>query len=156
MVALAAIKYGDLSNQAGKDYIFDVERFTSFEGDTGPYILYTIVRIKSILNKYAALGKKIPDTGIRKPEGEAEKELMMSLSGFISMMQAAWEEMAPHKVCAYIYDLANSFNHFYHETKILQEEDEEKQAGYIALLKLTKEILETCIDVLGFAAPERM
>lgn len=156
MVALAAIKYGDLSNQAGKDYIFDVERFTSFEGDTGPYILYTIVRIKSILNKYAALGKKIPDTGIRKPEGEAEKELMMSLSGFISMMQAAWEEMAPHKVCAYIYDLANAFNHFYHETKILQEEDEEKQAGYIALLKLTKEILETCIDVLGFAAPERM
>lgn len=156
MVALAAIKYGDLSNQAGKDYIFDVERFTSFEGDTGPYILYTIVRIKSILNKYAALGKKIPDTGIRKPEGEAEKELMMSLLGFISMMQAAWEEMAPHKVCAYIYDLANAFNHFYHETKILQEEDEEKQAGYIALLKLTKEILETCIDVLGFAAPERM
>lgn len=156
MVALAAIKYGDLSNQAGKDYIFDVERFTSFEGDTGPYILYTIVRIKSILNKYAALGKKIPDTGIRKPEGEAEKELMMSLSGFISMMQASWEEMAPHKVCAYIYDLANAFNHFYHETKILQEEDEEKQAGYIALLKLTKEILETCIDVLGFAAPERM
>lgn len=156
MVALAAVKYGDLSNQASKDYIFDVERFTSFEGDTGPYILYTIVRIKSILNKYNALGKEKQDAGIRGPEGEAEKELMMSLAGFISMMQAAWEEMAPHKVCAYIYDLANAFNHFYHETKILQEEDEEKQAGYIALLKLTKEILETCIDVLGFAAPERM
>lgn len=156
MVALAAVKYGDLSNQASKDYIFDVERFTSFEGDTGPYILYTIVRIKSILNKYNALDKEKKDTGIRGPEGEAEKELMMSLAGFISMMQTAWEEMAPHKVCAYIYDLANAFNHFYHETKILSEEDEEKQAGYIALLKLTKEILETCIDVLGFAAPERM
>lgn len=156
MVALAAIKYGDLSNQASKDYIFDVERFTSFEGDTGPYILYTIVRIKSILNKYRALGKNVEDTDIRKPQGEAEKELMLSIAGFISMMQNAWEEMAPHKVCAYIYDLANAFNHFYHETKILQEEDEEKQAGYIALLKLTKEILETCIDVLGFAAPERM
>lgn len=156
MVALAAIKYGDLSNQAAKDYIFDVERFTSFEGDTGPYILYTIVRIKSILNKYAASGKRIEDTAIKKPEGEAEKELMMSLAGFISTMQTAWEEMAPHKVCAYVYDLANAFNHFYHETKILQEEDEEKRAGYIALLELTKEILETCIDVLGFAAPERM
>lgn len=156
MVALAAVKYGDLSNQAGKDYIFDVERFTSFEGDTGPYILYTIVRMKSILNKYAALGKEDGGTGIRPPEKEAEKELMLSLSGFISTMQTAWEEMAPHKVCAYIYDLANAFNHFYHETKILQEENEEKQAGYIALLKLTKEILETCIDVLGFAAPERM
>ncbi|MBD5541582.1 MAG: arginine--tRNA ligase [Lachnospiraceae bacterium] len=156
MVALAAIKYGDLSNQAAKDYIFDVERFTSFEGDTGPYILYTIVRIKSILNKYAALGKRIEDTAIKTPEGQSEKELMLSLAGFISMMQNAWEEMAPHKVCAYVYDLANAFNHFYHETKILQEEDEEKQAGYIALLELTKEILETCIDVLGFAAPERM
>lgn len=155
IVALAAIKYGDLSNQASKDYIFDVERFTSFEGDTGPYILYTIVRIKSILNKYAAMGKTA-DIEIGKPEGAAEKELMLSLSGFISMMQNAWEEMAPHKVCAYIYDLANAFNHFYHETKILQEEDDKKQAGYIALLKLTKEILETCIDVLGFSAPERM
>lgn len=155
VVALAAIKYGDLSNQASKDYIFDVERFTSFEGDTGPYILYTIVRIKSILNKYAAMGKTAA-IEIRKPEGAAEKELMLSLSGFISMMQNAWEEMAPHKVCAYIYDLANAFNHFYHETKILQEEDDKKQAGYIALLKLTKEILETCIDVLGFLAPERM
>lgn len=156
MVALAAVKYGDLSNQASKDYIFDVERFTSFEGDTGPYILYTVVRIKSILNKYAASGKRIEDTGIKAPGSRAEKELMMSLAGFISMMHNAWEEMAPHKVCAYIYELANAFNHFYHETKILQEEDEEKQAGYIALLKLTKEILETCIDVLGFTAPERM
>lgn len=156
IVALAAVKYGDLSNQASKDYIFDVERFTSFEGDTGPYILYTIVRIKSILNKYAAMGKRTEDTIIGTPCGEAEKDLMLSIGGFISMMKNAWEEMAPHKVCAYIYDLANAFNHFYHETKILQEEDEEKQAGYIALLKLTKEILETCIDVLGFSAPERM
>jgi arginyl-tRNA synthetase len=156
MVALAAIKYGDLSNQASKDYIFDVERFTSFEGDTGPYILYTIVRIKSILNKYEAAGKKAENTKIRTPEGTAEKELMLSLAGFISMMQNAWEEMAPHKVCAYIYDLANALNHFYHETKILQEENEEKQAGYVALLKMTKEVLETCIDVLGFSAPKRM
>ena len=155
-VALAAVKYGDLSNQASKDYIFDTERFTSFEGDTGPYILYTIVRIKSILNKYSALGKSVDDTVIVTPDGTAQKELMLSVTGFISMMHNAWEEMAPHKVCAYIYDLANAFNHFYHETKILQEEDEVKQAGYIALLKLTKEILETCIDVLGFSAPERM
>ncbi len=155
-VALAAVKYGDLSNQASKDYIFDTERFTSFEGDTGPYILYTIVRIKSILNKYSALGKSVDDAVIVTPDGTAQKELMLSVTGFISMMHNAWEEMAPHKVCAYIYDLANAFNHFYHETKILQEEDEVKQAGYIALLKLTKEILETCIDVLGFSAPERM
>ena len=156
MVALAAIKYGDLSNQASKDYIFDVERFTSFEGDTGPYILYTIVRIKSILNKYEAMNKSVEAAKLAEPETAAQKELMLSIAGFISMMQSAWDELAPHKVCAYIYDLANAFNHFYHETKILQEEDEIKQAGYIALLKLTKDILETCIDVLGFDAPERM
>lgn len=156
MVALAAIKYGDLSNQAAKDYIFDVERFTSFEGDTGPYILYTIVRIKSILNKYAALGKDVKQAKILEPRSSAEKELMLNITGFISMMENAWEELAPHKVCSYIYDLANAFNRFYHETKILQEEDEAKQAGYVALLELTKEILEACIDVLGFAAPERM
>lgn len=156
MVALAAIKYGDLSNQAAKDYIFDVERFTSFEGDTGPYILYTIVRIKSILNKYTAMGKDVKQAKILKPGSSAEKELMLNITGFISMMENAWEELAPHKVCSYIYDLANAFNRFYHETKILQEEDEAKQAGYVALLELTKEILETCIDVLGFAAPERM
>ena len=156
LVALAAIKYGDLSNQAAKDYIFDVERFTSFEGDTGPYILYTIVRIKSILNKYAALGKDVAQAKIAKPGSSAEKELMLNITGFISMMENAWEELAPHKVCSYIYDLANAFNRFYHETKILQEEDEAKQAGYVALLELTKEILEACIDVLGFAAPERM
>lgn len=156
MVALAAIKYGDLSNQAAKDYIFDVERFTSFEGDTGPYILYTIVRIKSILNKYAALGKDVKQAKILEPRSSAEKELMLNITGFISMMENAWEELAPHKVCSYIYDLANAFNRFYHETKILQEEDETKQAGYVALLELTKEILEACIDVLGFAAPERM
>ena len=156
LVALAAIKYGDLSNQAAKDYIFDVERFTSFEGDTGPYILYTIVRIKSILNKYAALGKDVAKAKIAKPGSSAEKELMLNITGFISMMENAWEELAPHKVCSYIYDLANAFNRFYHETKILQEEDEAKQAGYVALLELTKEILEACIDVLGFAAPERM
>ena len=156
MVALAAIKYGDLSNQASKDYIFDVERFTSFEGDTGPYILYTIVRIKSILTKYAATGKNADQASILKAETAAEKELMMNLAGFNAMMENAWAEMAPHKVCAYIYDLANAFNHFYHATKIMQEEDEVKQAGYIALLRLTKEILETCIDVLGFSAPDRM
>lgn len=155
-VALAAIKYGDLSNQASKDYIFDVDRFTSFEGDTGPYILYTIVRIKSILAKYAATGKNADQASILKAESVAEKELMLNLAGFNAMMENAWVEMAPHKVCAYIYDLANAFNHFYHATKIMQEEDEVKQAGYIALLRLTKEILETCIDVLGFSAPDRM
>ena len=155
-VGLAAIKYGDLSNQATKDYVFDLDRFTSFEGDTGPYILYTIVRIKSILTKYKENGGNLSDTVIRDAVNGLEKDLMMEISKFNAVMNNAFEELAPHKICAYIYDLANAFNRFYHETKILSEEDKEKQAGFIALLLLTCDVLNTCIDVLGFSSPERM
>ena len=156
IVGLSAIKYGDLSNQASKDYIFDIDRFTSFEGNTGPYILYTIVRIKSILNKYKDNGGTLEGLSIRPAGSASEKALMLELARFNSVMENAFEEIAPHKICSYIYDLANEFNHFYHETKILAETDQEKQKGYIALLLLTKGILEDCIDVLGFSAPERM
>lgn len=156
IVGLAAIKYGDLSNQASKDYVFDVDRFTSFEGNTGPYILYTIVRIKSILNKYQAGGGKLGTHVIGRPESGSEKALMLELSRFNSVMENAFEEVAPHKICSYIYDLSNEFNHFYHETKILSEENEEKKAGWIQLLILTKDVLECCIDTLGFSAPEKM
>ncbi len=156
IVALSAIKYGDLSNQASKDYIFDIDRFTSFEGNTGPYILYTIVRMKSILNKYQASGRSAEGSRILPAKAESEKGLMLEIAKFNGVMEAAFEELAPHKVCAYIYDLANALNHFYHETKIMTEEDQERQASYILLLELTKGILETCIDVLGFSAPERM
>ena len=156
MVGMAAIKYGDLSNQAAKDYVFDVDRFTSFEGNTGPYILYTIVRIKSILNKYKESGKSMDDIKILAAASESEKALMLEAAKFGSVMQNVYEELAPHKICAYIYDLANAFNRFYHETKILAEEDEQKQKSYIALLTLTRDILTTCIDLLGFEAPERM
>ena len=155
-VGLAAIKYGDLSNQATKDYVFDLDRFTSFEGDTGPYILYTIVRIKSILTKYKENGGNLSDTVIRDAVNGLEKDLMMEIAKFNAVMNNAFEELAPHKICAYIYDLANAFNRFYHETKILSEEDNEKQAGFIALLLLTCDVLNTCIDVLGFSSPERM
>lgn len=157
-VALSAIKYGDLSNQASKDYIFDIDRFTSFEGNTGPYILYTIVRIKSILSKYEAMGKDVSacSSVIKAADSENEKNLMLVLSRFNAVMENAFEETAPHKICAYIYELANAFNGFYHGTKILSEENEEIQKSYIAVLCLTKCILETCIDVLGFSAPDRM
>ncbi|MCM1535758.1 MAG: arginine--tRNA ligase, partial [Clostridium sp.] len=156
MVAISALKYGDLSNQASKDYVFDMDRFTSFEGDTGPYILYTIVRIKSILAKYKEQGGKLTDVSLKEADNEAQKALMMQIAQFNTMLSTACEELAPHKVCAYIYDLANAFNHFYHETKILSEEDKARKESFIALLLLTRDILETCIDLLGFSAPERM
>ncbi len=158
VVGLAALKYGDLSNQASKDYIFDIDRFTSSEGDTGPYILYTIVRIKSILAKYAENGGDVQAVcgGIKAPVNDSEKQLMMELAKYNASVEAACEEYAPHKICAYIYDLANAFNHFYHETRILAEEDESRKAGWIALLVLTRDVLETSIGLLGFSAPERM
>ena len=156
MVGLAAIKYGDLSNQASKDYIFDVERFTSFEGNTGPYILYTIVRIKSILEKYMQEGKNPNEGTILEAVNDSEKNLMLELSKFNSVIAPAFEEKAPHKICSYIYDLANAFNSFYHETKILSESNEEQKKSWIRLLVLCRDVLETCIDLLGFEAPERM
>ena len=156
VIALSALKYGDLSNQASKDYVFDIDRFTSFEGDTGPYLLYTVVRIKSILKRYAENGGSLEGLACKNYSNTSEKNLMMQLVLFNSMMESAYEEIAPHKVCAYLYDLANAFNSFYHETKILSEEDEAKKAGWIALLSLTKDVAESCMDVLGFSAPERM
>ena len=156
IVGLAAIKYGDLSNQATKDYIFDVDRFTSFEGNTGPYILYTIVRIKSILNRYVEAGGNLEAGEILPASNGSEKNLMLQLSGFGSMIESAFEEKAPHKICAYIYEVSNAFNSFYHETKILSEENQAQKESYIRLLQLTKRVLETSIDLLGFEAPDKM
>ncbi len=164
-VGMAAIKYGDLSNQASKDYVFDVERFCSFEGNTGPYILYMIVRIKSILKKYAENAgvdpEKLSSFAMEAPMGDvpagkSQKELMLVLSRFHDMMDQACEELAPHKVCGYIYNVADVFSRFYHETNILAEPDQKKQKGYIALIVLAKRVLETCIALLGFEAPDRM
>ncbi|MDF2487335.1 MAG: argS [Herbinix sp.] len=155
-VGLAALKYGDLSNQISKDYMFDVDRFTSFEGDTGPYILYTIVRIKSILAKYVDLNPVADLTEILPASSANEKALMLELTKFNEMIYTATQEIAPHRVCAYIYDLANSFNSFYHDTKIITEEDKKKQSSWISLITLVQDILLTCINLLGFEAPERM
>ncbi len=157
IVGLSALKYGDLSNQASKDYIFDVDKFTSFEGNTGPYILYTIVRIKSILSKYEERGGKVEEAVMLcDPSGESEKSLMLTVSRFSDAIETAYRELAPYKICQYIYDLSNDLNHFYHETKIIDEEREEKQKGWIALLKLVKQFLECGIDLLGFSAPDKM
>ena len=151
-IALAALKYGDLSNQPTKDYNFDLERFAAFEGNTGPYILYTIVRVKSILAKYGAW-ENLP---ITVPANEYAKDLMLTITKFAPTMESALKASAPNQICAYIYELAGAVNKFYHETRILTEEDKTLQAGYISLIGLAKNILETCIHILGFSAPEKM
>ena len=151
-IALAALKYGDLSNQPTKDYVFDMDRFAAFEGNTGPYILYTIIRIKSILAKYGAW-ENLP---IQPAANSYAKDLMLSITKLAPNLETALRTASPNVVCAYIYELAGCVNKFYHETRILGEEDKEKQAGYIALIGLAKNILETCIHLLGFSAPEKM
>ncbi len=156
-VGLAALKYGDLSNQASKDYIFDIERFASFEGNTGPYILYTIVRIKSLLNKYKESGGVLDENArLLPPESQSETGLYLVLGKYSDAIEGAYEEKAPHRICQFIYELAEALNHFYHETKILAEQDEKKRASYLKLVSLVQHILEQCIDLLGFEAPERM
>ena len=151
-IALAALKYGDLSNQPTKDYVFDMDRFAAFEGNTGPYILYTIVRIKSILAKYGAW-EHLP---IATAANQYAKDLMLTITRLAPNLENALSTASPNVICAYIYELAGAVNKFYHETRILTEENEELKAGYIALIGLAKNILETCIDILGFSAPEKM
>lgn len=156
-VGLAALKYGDLSNQASKDYVFDIERFASFEGNTGPYILYTIVRIKSLLGKYMEQGGVLAeDMHLLAPKSTSETNVYLTLNRFADMVESAYEELAPHKICQYVFELSENFNHFYHETKILTEEDEQRKTSYLKLISLVRKILETCIDMLGFEAPEKM
>ncbi|TAH69832.1 MAG: arginine--tRNA ligase [Anaerolineaceae bacterium] len=157
-VGLAALKYGDLSNQASKDYVFDLERFTSFEGNTGPYILYTIVRIKSILEKFKDTGKTInKGMDILPASSQVERDLMLQITRFSDMVHSAYEEQAPHRICQYIYDLADKFSSFYHDTKVISEDNsEDRQASLILMITLVEEILLTAINLLGFEAPERM
>ena len=151
-IAMAALKYGDLSNQPTKDYNFDMERFAAFEGNTGPYILYTIVRIKSILTRYGTW-EGLP---IQVPANDCAKDLMLSVTKLGPTLEQAQKTSCPNLICAYIYELAGCVNKFYHETRILSEEDEGLKAGYISLIGLSKDILETCIGILGFSAPEKM
>ena len=157
MIGLAALKYGDLSNQATKDYVFDVDRFISFEGNTGPHIQYMVVRIKSILEKYRELmGGSYTLVPVRPASSETEKALQLELCRFGEVVETAFAETAPHRICQYMYDLSDAFNNFYLVNKIIGEEDREKQAGFISLISLTKDVLNACMDLLGIEAPEHM
>lgn len=154
IVGLAALKYADLSNQISKDYIFDIDKFTSLEGKTGPYILYTLVRIKSILNKFYE-NNTLKENKILNPEEDIEKQLLLKISKYNQILEESYIENAPSKICTYLYELANIFNSFYQKIKILQE-DSNRLNSNITLLNLMKKIFENGIDLLGFEAPERM
>ena len=163
-VGLAALKYGDLSNQASKDYVFDLDRFASFEGNTGPYIQYTVVRIRSILDKFISekgitkseLDKFFADKKLVNCVTESERNLELVIARFSDMIDLAATEFAPHKVCAYIYEAANCFSAFYHENHILNEQDEERKYSLLQLSYITEKIIVKCLDLLGIEAPLRM
>lgn len=156
-VALAAVKYGDLSNQISKDYVFDMERFTSFEGNTGPYIMYTIVRIKSLLAKVEEKQISVDDsTDILPPDNKTVTDVMLALSKWGVTVESAYEELAPHKLCQFVYELSDAFNKFYHENKIVTNEDESVRESFVKLCMLVGEILENAVQLLGLEAPDCM
>ena len=150
------MKYGDLSNQVTKDYVFDIEKFSSFEGNTGPYILYTIVRIKSILNKVHLNEQHSESDLIQKPYSQCELDLMLKLSKFNETIEYSFLTKAPNKLCEYMYDLSNVFNKFYHNNRIISEENQEKKNSWLCLSSLTKKVLETSVELLGIEVPDRM
>jgi arginyl-tRNA synthetase len=155
IVGLAALKYGDLSNIPTKDYIFDIDKFSSFEGNTGPYILYTAVRIKSILNKAK---EELGDfaSSIKAPATDVERDLMLAFVRFNAVVEGAFKDKAPNRICEFIYEISNLFNRFYNENRILTEENKEKKVSWLNLLTLTVNILETALDLLGMEVPEKM
>jgi arginyl-tRNA synthetase len=156
-IGLAAVKYGDLSNQASKDYVFDMERFTSFEGNTGPYILYTIVRIKSLLRKVAEQKISLSqEKGILPSGNKSQTDVMLALTKWNETVQSAYQEQAPHKLCQFVYELCDAYNKFYHENKILSNDDEKIRESWIKLSAFTGQVLEQAIDLLGLEAPEKM
>ena len=157
-VGIAAIKYSDLSNQIFKDYIFDVDRFTASEGNTGPYIIYTVVRINSILKKFTEVnpGYRAETTSLQLPSSENERNLMIKITHFNDVIPESFLDYSPHKICQFIFELANEFNRFYHETKIITEKDILKQQSWINLISLTRDVLVTCLDLLGIEVPDRM
>lgn len=157
IVGLAALKYGDLSNQASKDYIFvltdllhlkEIQAHTFF---TQQYVLNQFLK-----NTKLKAGNADVNLPVINTDNGSQMQLMLEVAKFNEIIENAAEELAPHKICSYVYDLSNAFNRFYHETKILAEEDQTKKAGYIALINLTINVLEQCIDLLGFSAPDRM
>ncbi len=152
-ISVSALKYGDLSNIITKDYVFDLDKFTSFEGNTGLYILYTVARIKSILRK---TDFKYSENLIVKPAGETERNLMLSICKFSETVEMCFEQKAPHKLCEYVYEVANTFNKFYHENKIITQEDQVRKQSWLNLIYLAVKILDDVLELLGINTLERM
>jgi len=153
-IGLAALKFADLQNQRMTNYIFDPERFTAFEGKTGPYLLYAVVRIKSILRKAADMGVASGDIAL---EAETEKALVLSLDAYARAIELASDKYAPHILCEHIYRVAQSFSRFYAECPILADSVSDAVKGSrLSLAKAALGQLEHGLDLLAIQAPDRM
>ncbi|PZR35181.1 arginine--tRNA ligase [Caulobacter segnis] len=152
-VGVAALKFADLQNFRGTSYVFDLDRFTSFEGKTGPYLLYQSVRIKSVLRKAAEAGARAGEIVIGE---QAERDLAMLLDAFEGALQEAYDKKAPNFVAEHAYKLAQSFSKFYAACPIMSADSDALRASRLALAETTLRQLELALELLGIEAPERM
>ena len=154
LVGIATLKFADLSNQRTGDYVFDLERFSAFEGRTGPYLLYTAARTKSILRKASEEG--LPFGPLQAPASEDERALLLKLLELPDVIDLAFVQRMPHHLCEYVYTLATGFNRFYHQHHILSETNRAQQASWLALTECVVGTSALVLDLLGIAIPERM
>ncbi|MGI9642994.1 MAG: arginine--tRNA ligase [Acidimicrobiia bacterium] len=153
-VGLAALKFGDLSNHRTSNYVFDLDRFASFEGKTGPYLQYSAVRIKSVLRKAAEMG--LEPGPVVDPTVEQERNLMLQLIRLPHVLERAADLRAPNVIAEYAYDVATAFSRFYEHCHILTEESASRQASWLTLVETTLRTLTLLLDLLGIEIPERM
>jgi arginyl-tRNA synthetase len=154
IVGLATLKYADLSNYRLKDYMFDLDKFSSFEGKTGPYILYSTVRIKNIIRKLEEVNfEKGP---LLPPASQVERDIMLKIDTFGQVLQMAGRDRTPNIICEYVYELATLVSSFYHVHHIINEENIERKKSWYTLLSVTLDVLSKGLDILGIIVPEKM
>lgn len=153
-IGIAAIKFGDLINHRSRDYIFDLNRFLSTEGKTGPYLQYTVVRISSLLAKAKDVGAKCG--AILPPKSDTERELLIKLFSVGDVLLRAFDEKAPSAICEVMFDIAGLFNRFYFENKILANENEEERASWLSIVSLVRDMLLTLLDIFSTEIPSIM
>jgi arginyl-tRNA synthetase len=154
LVGVATLKFADLVNHYAKDYVFDLDRFSSFEGRTGPYLLYTVVRAKSILEKASV--QDVDVGAIQAPGSDIERNMLLKIAELPEVLSTAWQRRSPNHLCEYAFTLATLFNRFYHQFHILREEDDAQQAAWLGLVRLSMLTLVQALDLLGIQVPERM
>ncbi len=152
MITLASIRFADLSNVPRSDYIFDADQFVSFEGKTGPYIQYTAVRLQALFNKAKEAGFEAGDLSL----DETQIPVALGITEFPESFQGALDHYAPNILCDYLFRLAQKANTFYQNAPVLKQRDAIKRRSYLRLLKMTHQILEQGLKLIGIEIPSEM